>query len=168
MSNITPNSYKLVKESQNKVFQPISTELINQTADEINKNFQSFSKLLEIQDKFADKLSPEQALILSKISRNKRGVFIYLNDRINKLENMTWEFHDNLPETIIEKMGEVDKQYQKQYYINFKKYFKSVLLEVDMDLTKHLKPPVDSCYVSVRAEDDVENFKLNSNSEKIN
>ena len=76
---------------------------------------------------------------------------------MNKLENYSWEYNKDIPEQIVSKMDEKDKNYQEQYYNLINKYSKNIS-ECDFDLTKNYQPPKE-IYIEVRALQDINNLK---------
>jgi hypothetical protein len=168
MNSVCPNSLKLVKESNNKQILHISTETINEVVEEITKDYEMLIKLMETQKSSVDgkSLTPEQNILYEKINRNKRGVLIYLNERLNKLENITWDCGKAIPSHVLEKFDEVDQHFQSEYYKNLNTYCKTIFGQVDMDLTKNINPPNDSIYISVRAEETIKKIKLNEYDEE--
>ena len=162
MNNICTNATKLVKEAKNKQILAFPNETINEVVEEIKKDYNLLMKLIEEQNPNNDNgvITSEQTLLYEKINRNKRGVLLYLNDRMNKLENITWEYTNDIPLNIEEKLIEADKHYQAEYFNNMKNYYKNLVLDVDMDLTKQFDPPLDSIYASVKSEVNIDSFVL--------
>lgn len=169
MSNICTNSTKLVREAKNKQVLSFPNETINEVVDEIKKDYELLMKLIEFQNPNNDNnvITSEQTLLYEKINRNKRGVLLYLNDRMNKLENITWEYTNDIPLNIEEKLIESDKHYQSEYFNNMKTYYKNLVLDVDMDLTKQFTPPSDSIYASVKSEVNINSFVLVPGDKKM-
>ena len=107
------------------------------------------------QDNLAVKYNNQ--FLIARASKNKRCILAYLNDRMNKLENYSWEYNKDIPEQILSKMDEKDKNYQEQYYNLINKYSKNIS-ESDFDLTKNYQPPKE-IYIEVRALQDINNLK---------
>lgn len=107
------------------------------------------------QDNLAVKYNNQ--FLIARASKNKRCILAYLNDRMNKLENYSWEYNKDIPEQILSKMDEKDKNYQEQYYNLINKYSKNIS-ECDFDLTKNYQPPKE-IYIEVRALQDINNLK---------
>lgn len=164
MNSLTPNAVKLVKEAANKQLLPTNTEIINEAILEINKDYNNLMKLInekaeESENTESTGLTPEQNLMYEKISRNKRGVMLYLNERMTKIENLVWEYGESIPDHIYEKFDEADKHYCQEYLKNFEKYYKTIVYDINMDLSNQLVPPTNNIFISCKAEKTIEKFK---------
>lgn len=166
IQNICPNAYRLVKESQNKQISSVNTTTINETIDEINKDYTKFFSLLENR-KEERSWTPEQMVLYKKVERNKRAVLIYFNERLSKLEKVAWSYLKNPPSHTIQNFDEKDLLFHSEYVQNLENYSKGLLIDVDMDLTKLQSPPSDSVFVSVRAQESIKGFKISFDEETI-
>ena len=159
--SICSSAYKLVKESLNTQILGLNTNTINELIDEISKDYESFYLSIGGDNKNEKDYRQDQKVLIDKVNRNKRAVLIYLNERIKKLIDASWTYSTNLPNYVLDNLDENDNLFYSEYTKNLHSY-SSKLSYIDMDLTKHLHPPSDSIMVSIRAEENIKNFKLNS------
>lgn len=190
MSQICSTASRLVKESSNSQIISISSNLIDEVCEDIKRDYKLFVSQLEKNDEInrvnnkdhessvngenLSCFSYNQILLFDKINRNKRGVLIYLNERIKKLKNLSWQYFNNLPDDVSNiSFTESDTIFYNQYTKNLQDYFNSLAIDnynefkvynnmnTYMDLSKSLAPPMtDNIIVSVKAEENIKDFKL--------
>lgn len=103
-------------------------------------------------------------LLKTRANQNKRCLMIYLQNRMEKMEKITWNLGNIFPEQIQKNFDEKDKKYYEQYNHLIKQY-SNLLSFSDYDLTKDYAPPKD-LYVEVRALENIDNIQTHEG--KIN
>lgn len=89
----------------------------------------------------------------SKTLRNKQGILIYLNNRLERIQEVAWENNKEIPPKIEEHFQDCDTNYYKEY-INLISRYSKELSTSNLDLTKDFKPPT-SVNISVLALEEV-------------
>lgn len=168
MSKICKNALKLVHEASNSQIQNINLNLIDEIITEIKGDNQTILDTYEKEELEQESRSIIHDFYLEKISRNKRAILIYLNERLKKIKYNCLLYQGINPENITEKLSDYDNLFYNEYLKNYQNYYKHISLDLDMDLSKHLNPPSDSITVSVRANETIKNFKISKNSNLIN
>mmetsp|Transcript_14092 Transcript_14092/g.26383 ORF Transcript_14092/g.26383 Transcript_14092/m.26383 type:complete len:188 (-) Transcript_14092:33-596(-) len=142
-------SKKLVKELKTSQWLPPYNEtLINAIVDDINTRYEELAGLLSLNRE------EDGSFIITMhntLMRDKRAVLIYLNYRLNKLEQLKWE-SGNLPMHFMNNLSRDEIEYFKQYSTLLHSYNREVC-NSKIDLTADLQPPKD-VYVEVRCREE--------------
>lgn len=167
------NSNKLIRESSNRQFLKYNNNLIDEISDEITKDYEKFCEIVNKTKENTEKHTEKQSesivkyVLYDKAERNKRAIMIYLNERLKKLKSYAWIFQNTPPSHVKSNFEDNDFLFYSQYIKNMEKYFKSLSPIISIDLSKQTKPPKNSVYVSVLANENIKNFKINNESESI-
>lgn len=134
-----------------------NSNLFNQVQEECNLHFQQLQSLLSKTQEGGssnqtNKNGDHFGALIHHLSlvRNKRCLMAYIYNRAEILRNLGWIIEPPLPEAIIEKLSNSEKEYYKNHYATIKSY----ISEMDIDLAVDMVPPKDP-YVKVRVLDDV-------------
>ena len=185
--NFCKNGIRLINEAQTEYCLEYNKTLVEKICGEINKDYESIDKinsLAQINNKNnngneenaennSENNDPEEEnnkkdtikeVLKSRGAKNKRCLYAYLNNRMNKIENYVWNLTGSLPKHIEKCFDEKDKNYYEQYNKLISRYSK-MIGDTDFDLTKDYLPPKD-LYIEVRALKDIKN--INTFEGKIN
>lgn len=124
---------------------PFNEDSVRFVLEEIRSLFES--NRLEVAE--AAVVTPSVNLRHYAIERNKRCVLAYINNRVNKLRAMRWQFGAVLPDDIRMNMCEPEQQFFSSYSKLLAQYMKSV----GTDITTDLCPP-KSLFIEVRVKQD--------------
>ncbi|KAK7487102.1 hypothetical protein BaRGS_00021597 [Batillaria attramentaria] len=92
------------------------------------------------------------------LERNKRCVLAYLNNRLEHIKRMRWEFGSVLPADLRYNLCEQEVQWFNSYNRMLANYMRAIGDTGGVDLTQDMKPP-KSLYVEVRCVADHGEFE---------
>ncbi|XP_055387514.1 DNA replication complex GINS protein PSF1-like [Condylostylus longicornis] len=93
------------------------------------------------------------------LQRNKRCLLVYLNERLEKIKSLRWEFGPVIPSDIKSSLCEPEIMYFNNYSKSLANYMRSIGDGFGIDLTSDLKPP-KTLYVEVRCLKDYGKFEM--------
>lgn len=90
---------------------------------------------------------------------NKRCIIAYHYERLNRLKQLRWEYGNNLPVEIVEKLSKAELEWFTKYNENLFSYMSALSDGQGLDLTLYATPP-KKLYVQVRCIRDYGQFDL--------
>lgn len=90
---------------------------------------------------------------------NKRCIIAYHYERLNRLKNLRWEYGNNLPIEIVEKLSKDELEWFTTYNNNLFTYMSSLNGGKGLDLTLYVTPP-KKLYIQVKCIRDYGQFDL--------
>jgi len=141
---------------------PFNEKVIKEVAEEINNDFREFMSLTRMLDSdLAEDLEVPQdtagglMLYTDLMERNKRNILIYLNERLEKIEELRWEIGHMIPEDKLGMLSEAEKVYLYRYNDILDNYMRHYVPEckAGLDLTADVEAP-EEMNVQVRVLDD--------------
>ena len=85
--------------------------------------------------------------------RDKRAALVYLNYRLNKLEEIRWDVGPTIPSHYVNQLSKDELNYFRNYSNLLRGYSKSLSGSLNIDLTLDKQPPKD-VLVEVRVKQD--------------
>jgi len=118
----------LIKETQHSFVPPFNKILLKEIIKEVNQEDKEITELTNLRGREAV-LSDVQTqsnyfLKYNKINRNKRCVLAYLNNRIDKIQNLVWDISLPFTNQIQQNLDDKEKKYTEEYNNLLKKYSK--------------------------------------------
>lgn len=93
------------------------------------------------------------------MQRNKRCLLTYLNQRLQRIKSLRWEFGPIIPDDIKTNLCEPEVIFFNKYSKSLASYMRSIGDGQGIDLTGDLRPP-KSLYIEVRCVEDFGKFEL--------
>ena len=90
---------------------------------------------------------------------NKRCIIAYHYERLNRLKKLRWDYGNNLPKEIVEKLSKDELEWFTKYNDNLFSYMSALNDGKGLDLTLYVAPP-KKLYVQVRCIRDYGQFDL--------
>jgi len=162
---------KLIKEAQHQFIVPMNKPLIDEISKEIINSDKELEEILELKNRDKSLVQSDAEtcnkylLENAKLGRNKRCVLAYLNNRIDKIQNLIWQLGLPFPEHLANSLDEKEKKYAEEYSALLKKYSKSNSFSL-LDVTTDTLPPTD-LFVEIRALEDINKVKTKGGEVKL-
>ncbi|KAK4758898.1 hypothetical protein SAY87_020199 [Trapa incisa] len=163
---------QLVKEfatSEKEQLKPFNDDLFDQVIKECDShNLGIQSSVRKMQDEGLDTQTTRNAdfngAVIHHLSlvRNKRCLMAYIYNRAEVIRSLRWKLGRVLPEEIVKRLSNSEKEYFKAYSGALDHYMN----DINLDLTVDMVPPKDP-YIQVRVLDDIGEVLLTDRSANL-
>eukprot|EP00041_Stephanoeca_diplocostata_P026370 m.709869 g.709869 ORF g.709869 m.709869 type:complete len:192 (-) comp22948_c0_seq2:2795-3370(-) len=131
---------------------PYNEDKLRQIIEEIDALYNEVRNTLQAfaEQKNEPQVAGSMMVQYTAILRNKRCMLAYLNERVNRLQNLRWDVGAVLPPELKENLSMQESEFFQLYSRGLGAYMKAI----DLDLTTDLLPPKE-LYIEVRCLVDV-------------
>ncbi|XP_061390740.1 DNA replication complex GINS protein PSF1-like [Musca vetustissima] len=155
-------AFELVKEMQrsSQTIPPFDDDGVRQVLEEIKAIFEENCAQAANYSTSGDRtLWPLLNFRHAALQRNKRCLLAYLQQRLQRIKALRWEFGPIIPGDIKLNLCEPEVTFFNKYSKSLASYMRSIGDGQGIDLTGDLRPP-KSLYIEVRCVEDFGKFEL--------